>query len=151
MYSTRLSRRVAAPRAEVYRALIDPEALARWRVPAGMTSEVHAFEARLGGAFRVSLTYDEPGPVGKSTSRTDTYGGHFAELVPGERVVEVLAFESDDPALGGTMTMTTTLADAAGGTDVTILHEGIPDNVPRDQNELGTRMALDKLAALVEN
>ncbi len=67
-----------------------------------------------------------------------------------EQVVEVLAFESADPALRDTMTMTTTLTDADGGTEVRMLHEGIPDAVPADQNETGTRMALEKLARLVE-
>ncbi|NUP20847.1 MAG: polyketide cyclase [Streptomyces sp.] len=150
MYSTRVSHHVNAPRSAVYRALLDADAVAKWRVPAGMSGHVHEFDAREGGTFRVSLTYDEPGQAGKSSSRTDTYHGHFAELVPDERVVEVLEFETGDPALGGTMTMTTTLTDADGGTEVVIVHEGIPDVVPAADNELGTRMALTNLAALVE-
>ncbi len=150
MYSTRLSRHVNASRSTVYRALLDPAAIAKWRVPAGMTSQVHEFEAREGGAFRVSLTYDAPDAAGKSAARTDTYHGHFGKLVPDEQVVEVFEFEAADPALRGTMTMTTTLTDADGGTDIVILHEGIPDAVPAADNETGTRMALANLARLVE-
>ncbi|PAZ13958.1 polyketide cyclase [Streptomyces sp. SA15] len=152
MYSTQVSRHVNAPRPAVYRALVDADAIARWRVPDGMSSHVHEFEAREGGRFRVSLTYEAPGGggVGKSAAHTDTYHGHFARLVPNEQVVEVLEFESDDPALRGTMTMTTTLTDADGGTDVLVVHEGIPDAVPAAGNETGTRMALDNLARLVE-
>ncbi|GAB2965766.1 SRPBCC family protein [Amycolatopsis acidiphila] len=151
MYSTRVSRRVRAPRAVVYRALVDADAIARWRVPDGMTSQVHEFEAREGGRFRVSLSYDAPDRAGKTASHTDTYHGHFAKLVPDEQVVEVFEFEADDPALGGEMTMTTTLADApGGGTEVLIVHDGIPESVPPADNETGTRMALDNLAALVE-
>ncbi|WP_327715621.1 SRPBCC domain-containing protein [Streptomyces sp. NBC_00490] len=150
MYSTRVSCRVNAPRAAVYRMLVDADALARWRVPEGMSSEVHAFDAREGGAFRISLTYDLPTGTGKSGSHTDTYHGRFLELVPDERVVEEFEFETGDPALRGTMTMTTTLTDVAGGTEVVVLHEGIPDAVPADQNEEGTRMALAHLARLVE-
>ncbi|MET8246393.1 SRPBCC family protein [Streptomyces sp. NPDC005202] len=150
MYATRVSRRVKAPAAQVYRALVDPDAVARWRVPDGMTGHVHAFDPREEGAFRVSLTYDEPGGTGKSGARTDTYRGHFARLVPDELVVEVIEFETDDPALRGTMTMTTSLTEVNGATDVLVVHEGIPDVVPREDNELGTRMALDKLARLVE-
>ncbi|MFC4907651.1 SRPBCC family protein [Actinomadura gamaensis] len=151
MHSTRISRRVKAPRAVVYRALLDAEAVARWRVPAGMSARVHRFEPREGGEFRVSLTYDAPGVAGKSSSRTDTYHGRFAELVPDERVVEVLEFETDDPALRGAMTMTTTLSDVDGGTEVVIVHEGVPDAVSPADNKTGTRMALDNLAALVES
>lgn len=150
MYSTRVTQHVNAPRSAVYQALVDADAIAKWRVPAGMSSHVHEFDAREGGSFRISLTYDEPGPTGKSASHTDTYHGHFAELVPDERVVEVFEFETTDPALRGTMTMTTTLTDAGGGTDVVIVHDGISDAVPAADNETGTRMALANLAALVE-
>jgi uncharacterized protein YndB with AHSA1/START domain len=108
---------VRAPRSAVYQALLDAEAVARWRMPVGMTSQVHEFDAREGGD---------------------------------ERVVEVFEFETDDPALRGEMTMTTTLTDAAGGTEVRVVHDGIPDSVPAADNETGTRMALANLARLVE-
>ena len=139
-----------APRADVYRALLDPDAIAQWRVPAGMSSQVHVFDAREGGSFRVSLTYDAPTGTGKSAQQTDTYHGHFVTLVPDEQVVEVFEFETGDPGLRGEMTMTTTLTDADGGTDVTVRHDGLPDAVPAADNETGTRMALAKLARLVE-
>ena len=139
-----------APRSAVYQAILDANAVAKWRVPEGMTGHVHEFDAREGGSFRVSLSYDAPGRTGKSAPRTDTYHGHFARLVPDEQVVEVLEFETADPALGGTMTMTTTLTDADGGTDVLVVHQGIPDSVPTADNETGTRMALGNLARLVE-
>ncbi|MCW2932669.1 MAG: hypothetical protein JWM19_3631 [Actinomycetia bacterium] len=150
VYSTRVSRHVNAPRSVVYRALLDADAVARWRVPAGMTSQVHEFDTREGGTFRVSLTYDEPGEAGKSAPRTDTYHGHFAALIPDRQVVEVIEFETADPALGGTMTLTTTLTDADGGTEILVVHDGIPASVPPADNETGTRMALANLAALVE-
>jgi uncharacterized protein YndB with AHSA1/START domain len=145
-----VSRHVNAPRPAVYQALLDLDAIAKWRVPAGMTCHVHEFEAREGSSFRISLIYDAPGRTGKSAPHTDTYHGHFAKLVPNEQVVEVLEFETADPALRGTMTMTTTLTDADGGTDVLVAHDGIPDSVPAADNETGTRMALANLARLVE-
>jgi uncharacterized protein YndB with AHSA1/START domain len=150
MYSTRVSQHVNASRPAVYRALVDADAIAKWRVPAGMSSHVHEFDAREGGSFRVSLTYDVSDGTGKSAPHTDTYHGHFLKLVPNEEVVEVFEFETADPALRATMTMTTTLTDADGGTDVLIVHEGIPDGVPAADNETGTRMALANLARLVE-
>lgn len=150
MTSTRISRRIDAPRAAVYRALLDPEAIARWRFPEGMSCVVHEFEAREGGAVRVSLTYDAPTDAGKTSAQTDTYAGHFVRLVPDREVVEAIAFETADPELAGEMTMTTVLSDADRGTEVAVLHEGIPPGVPPEANEVGTRMALDKLAKLVE-
>jgi uncharacterized protein YndB with AHSA1/START domain len=150
MYTTQVACHVRAPRSAIYRALLDPDAIATWRVPGGMHSHVHEFDAREGGFFRISLTYEAPGRPGKSGPQTDTFHGHFARLVPDEQVVEVLEFETADPALASTMTLTTTLTDAAGGTDVVVVHEGIPDGVPAADNEMGTRMALASLARLVE-
>lgn len=135
MTQTRVARRIRAPRAAVYRALIHPITVAAWRVPDGMTAVVHTFDANVGGGFRVSLTYDWPNNQGKTDAQTDTYHGHF---------------ETADPALRGVMRMTTTLTDAEGGTDVVVEHEGIPAGVSADDNVIGTTTSLDKLAALVE-
>jgi uncharacterized protein YndB with AHSA1/START domain len=148
--STRVSRRINAPRPAVYRALLDARAIATWRVTTGMTSHVHEFDAREGGSFRISLTYDEPTGTGKTDPHTDTYHGHFRKLVPNEQVVEVLEFETTDPELRGEMTITTTLADIDRGADVLVAHERIPGGVSTVDNETGTRMALANLATLVE-
>jgi Activator of Hsp90 ATPase homolog 1-like protein len=87
--------------------------------------------------------------TGKTTAHTDTYHGRFVELVTNEQVVELVEFETTNPALRE-MTITTTLVDADGGTDVLVVYEGLPRGVPTADNETGTRMALAKLAALVE-
>ncbi len=150
MSSTRISQHINAPRASVYRALLDPRAVAIWKVPTGMTCHVHAFDAREGGSFRISLTYNEPTGTGKTTAHTDTYHGRFAKLVPNEQVVEVDEFETEDPALRGEMTISITLADADGGTNLLAVHDGLPAGVSSADNETGWRMALAKLAAFVE-
>ncbi|PWU43383.1 polyketide cyclase [Micromonospora globispora] len=150
MYSTQVSQLVKAPRSAVYRALLDPAAVAQWRVPTGMSGHVHEFDAREGGSLRVSLTYETPDNTGKSTARTDSYHGHFVKIVPDQQVVEVVEFETDDPALRGAMTMSTTLTDVDGGTEVVVVHDGIPDAIPAEDNETGTRIAMANLARLVE-
>jgi uncharacterized protein YndB with AHSA1/START domain len=139
-----------APCAIVYRALLDARAVATWMVPTGMTSHVHAFDPREGGSFRISLTYDAPTGAGKTTAHTDTYHGHFVKLVPNEQVVEVVEFETTDPAMCGEMTITISLADAAGGTDVLAVHDQLPPGLSAADNEVGWRSSLAKLAALVE-
>jgi uncharacterized protein YndB with AHSA1/START domain len=149
--STRISHRVNAPRAIVYRALLDARAVAKWKVPSGMTCHVHAFDAREGGSFRISLTYAAPTGTGKTTAHTDTYHGHFVKLVTNEQVIEVVEFETTDPALRGEMTIMISLADAdGGGTDVLGVHDGLPPGVPTADNEAGWTEAFAKLAALVE-
>lgn len=115
-----------------------------------MTCHVHEFDAREGGSIRISLTYNTATRTGKTTLHTDTYHGRFVKIVPNEQVVEIDEFETTDPTLGGEMTVTITLTDANGGTDVLGVHEGLPSGVSLADNETGWRMALEKLAALVE-
>jgi uncharacterized protein YndB with AHSA1/START domain len=148
--STHVSRWVNAPRAIVYRALLHAPGAASWRVPTGMTSHVHAFDAREGGSFRVSLIYDKPTGTGKTSAHTDTYHGRFVRLVPNEQVVEVVEFETTDHALRGEMIITTTLVEADGGTEIFAVHDGLPPGLSTADNEAGWREALAKLAALVE-
>lgn len=152
MSTTRINRHINAPRAQVYQALLAPETLAKWRVPDGMTLQLHDYDGREGGTYRISLTYNEPGGVGKTTAHTDTYHGHFVRLVPDEQVIQEDEFETSDPAMQGVMTSTITLTDAIdGGTDLAAVHEHVPSGILPEDNETGWRMALDKLAALVEH
>jgi uncharacterized protein YndB with AHSA1/START domain len=152
MSSTHITRRIDAPRAEVYAALLDADAIGKWKVPTGMTSRVHTFEAREGGRIRVSLTYDAQAGTGKTSAHTDTYHGRFVQLVPNERVVEVDEFETADPTMRGEMTITITLSDADdGSTYLTAVHDGVPPGVSAEDNEAGWQSALARLAALLES
>lgn len=151
MSSTRIRYQVNAPRSAVYRALLDPVAVATWMVPPGMTSQVHEFDPRDGGAIRISLTYQSERGIGKSSEQTDTYHGRFVELVPDERVVEAVEFETADPALQGEMTISFTLADSDGGTDLLAVHEGLPRGLAAADNEAGWKLSLAQLATLLES
>jgi uncharacterized protein YndB with AHSA1/START domain len=114
-----------------------------------MTSRVHLFEPYEGGRIRISLTYEEATAQGKTEAHTDTYHGQFVTLVPDEMVVEVDEFETADPALQGEMTITITLHETPGGTELVAVHAGLPPGVTPADNEIGWRMALGKLAELV--
>ena len=130
-----------APRAVVYRALIDAGAIAHRKVPAGMRARVHNFEGREGGTFRTSLTYDARTGAGKTSAlRTPTVAG-IVKLVPDEQVVEVDEFETRDPALAGEMTIAITLRHADGGTEVIAWDDGLPRGAAIADNEAGWRMA----------
>jgi uncharacterized protein YndB with AHSA1/START domain len=148
--ATRITRRIKAPRADVYRALLDPRAVAKWQVPNGMTSKIHTFEPREGGVFRISLTYNSPIATGKTSAHTDTSHGRFVKLVPDEKVVEMVEFETKDPDMRGEQTITFTLVDEDGGTEVYAVHDNLPPGLSPKDNETGWRMALDNLAAYVE-
>jgi uncharacterized protein YndB with AHSA1/START domain len=150
MTATRINRHVNASRPKVYRALLDARAVATWMVPTSMTSHVHEFDSREGGTFRISLTYDAPTGAGKTSAHTDTFHGRFIELVPDEKVVEVVEFETADPAMRGEMTLTITLAEADGGTDILAVHDRLPPGLSPANNEAGWRSSLAKLAVLVE-
>jgi uncharacterized protein YndB with AHSA1/START domain len=114
-----------------------------------MRSEVHVWEPYIGGRVKVSLTY-ETHAAGKTRESTDTYAGRFLELVPGERVVEAVEFETAREDLQGEMTVTTTLRAVPAGTEIHIDHEGLPRGVAEADNRLGTDMSLAKLAQLIE-
>jgi uncharacterized protein YndB with AHSA1/START domain len=149
MSATRITQRVNAPRASVYRAFLDAALVQRWMVPTGMTSQVHEFEGREGGKFRISLTYDAPTGTGKTSAQTDTYHGRFVKLVTDQQVVETVEFETTNPGMQGEMTITITLADApGGGTELSAVHDGLPPALSPADNELGWRSSLAKLAAL---
>lgn len=145
-----MARRIRAPRARVYQALLDAELVQQWMVPDGMSSHIHSFDPCEGGRFRISLTYDQATSTGKTTAQTDTFHGRFVRLVPDTEVVQVVEFESGDPALQGEMTIIYTLADADGGTDLVGVHENLPPGVRPADNELGWSISIGKLAALVE-
>jgi uncharacterized protein YndB with AHSA1/START domain len=149
--TTKVSRIIRATRSAVYKACLDPEAIAAWRVPDNMKAQVHAFDAREGGTYRMSLTYRDPrqSPGGKTSEDTDTFQGRFVELVPDEKIVEAIAFDTRDPKFAGEMKMTTLLADADGGTEVTMLCQDLPPGIRPEDNEEGTRQALHKLAGLL--
>jgi uncharacterized protein YndB with AHSA1/START domain len=151
MSTTRISRHILAPRARVYRALLDPTSVQHWMVPDGMTSRIHSFDAREGGTYRISLTYDLPTTTGKTSAQTDSFHGRFVRLVPDTEVVQAVEFETDDPAMRGEMMITYTLADAGTGTDLVGLHENLPPGVSPADNELGWSMSVEKLARLVES
>src|SRR4051794_14787213 len=169
MGSNQITRRVHAPRSKVYAALIDADAVAKWMVPDGMVGKVDAFEGRENGRFQISLEYDAASgenavtgnaqtgraatsrlPTGKTSGHKDTYRGRFAELVPNERVVEVIDLETEDPALRGEMTITITLSDAEGGTELVAVHDDLPSGVPLAGTDRGWQASLAKLAALLE-
>ncbi len=149
--STRVSTLVHAPRAAVYAAFLDAEAVATWLAPDTMRGHVEIFEPRAGGLMRMSLTYvDANAGRGKTSADTDTFEGRFVELVPDQKIVQVFEFESDQPEFAGAMTITWSLADAEGGTEVTSLCENIPPGIRLEDNETGSRQSLRKLAAFVE-
>lgn len=151
MSTTRLTRHIRAPRERVYKALLDADAVQQWMVPDHMTSKVHSFDAREGGTFRITLTYDMPTNAGKTNPQSDSFHGRFVKLEPDSEVVQVVEFESDDPAMAGEMTITYALTDTEDGDTCLVgVHENLPPGLSPAQNELGWRMSIDKLARLVE-
>jgi uncharacterized protein YndB with AHSA1/START domain len=150
--STRVSTIIKAPREVIYRAFLDPDALASWLAPDTMQGRVETFEPHEGGRFRMSLTYQDTAdsPRSKTSEDTDTFEGKFVELRPNEKIVQVVEFESEQPEFAGEMKLTWTLADIDGGTEVTVICEDIPKGIRLEDNEVGSRQSLRKLAALVE-
>ncbi len=125
----------------VYRAFLDPDAMAKWLPPNGFTGKVHHLEPRVGGTYKMSFKNFTSG-------NSHSFGGEYLELVPHERLRWTDRF--DDPNLPGQMTVTVSLKQVPVGTDVTIVQEGLPDIIPPDACTLGWQESLALLAKLVE-
>jgi uncharacterized protein YndB with AHSA1/START domain len=139
--TVRLHRVFATKPQKVYRAFIEPDALAKWLPPNGFTCTVHHMEPKAGGAFRMSFR-------NFTTGRGHAFGGKFVELVPNERVHYTDRFE--DPNLPGEIRVTVTLKEVSVGTEVSIVQEGLPDVIPVEACYLGWQESLRNLAKLVE-
>ena len=136
-----LHRVLPAPPERVYRAFLDPDAMAKWLPPNGFTGKVHHLEAKVGGSYRMSFT-------NFTTGNSHAFGGTFTEFVPNERVAYTDKFE--DPNMPGEMHVTVTLKKVAVGTDVHIEQSGIPDMIPLEACYLGWQESLSLLAHVVE-
>jgi uncharacterized protein YndB with AHSA1/START domain len=146
------SRLIAASPDAIFRAFVDPEALMAWLPPAGMSGRALLFEPWEGGRYRIVLTYEEaaaPGGKGKSDARSDISAGSFLAVVPGERIVQSVTFESDDPQYAGAMIVTWSLDPAPGGTNVTVTAENVPAGVSPEDHEAGLASSLQNLACFV--
>jgi len=139
--TVRLHRVIRAPAERVYRAFLDPDALAKWMPPHGFTGKVHQIDARVGGTYRMSFT-------NFSTGQTHAFGGTYLELVPNQRIRNTDVF--DDPNLPGEMVTTVSLREVSCGTELDIVQEGIPEAIPLEGCYLGWQESLTLLAQLVE-
>lgn len=137
----RLHRVLVAPPERVYRAFLDPAAIAKWLPPNGFTCTVHELDAKVGGAHRMSFS-------NFSTGGSHSFGGTYLELVPDERLRYTDRF--DDPGLPGEMTVTVTLAKVSCGTELHVVQEGVPEVIPPEQCYLGWQESLALLRKLVE-
>lgn len=131
----------------VYEALTDAHALLRWLPPPGMTARLCEFDARVGGGYRMTLTYREPPEGGgKTNGDSDEVTVRFLALEPTRKVVQEVSFASDDPAYDGTMTMTWSLAVAADGTEVTVRCDDVPPGIDPEEHLTGLAESLSQLA-----
>ena len=136
-----LHRVFRAPPERLYRAFLDPDAMAKWLPPHGFTGRVLSMDARVGGRYRMQFT-------NFSNGQSHAFGGEYLELVPGERIVHTDSF--DDPNLPGEMRTTITFRPVLVGTEVTAVQEGIPAVIPTEMCYLGWQESLHLLAMLIE-
>ena len=137
----RLHRVLRAPAERVYRAFLDPDAMAKWLPPHGFTGKVHEMDARVGGGYRMSFT-------NFGTGSSHAFGGTYRELTPHTRLRYTDKF--DDPNLPGEMQVTVTLRTVSCGTEVDIVQEGVPAVIPAEACYLGWGESLELLKLLVE-
>lgn len=139
--TVRLHRVLRTKPEKVYRAFLEPDAMAKWLPPHGFTCRVHHMDATVGGSFRMSFH-------NFSTGNGHSFSGEYLELVPHELIRYTDKF--DDPNLPGTLQVTVTLKPVICGTELTVVQEGIPEAIPLEMCYLGWQESLLQLAALVE-
>jgi uncharacterized protein YndB with AHSA1/START domain len=137
----KLHRVFRAPPERIYRAFLDPDAMAKWLPPNGFTGKVHHMDAKVGGSYKMSFT-------NFTTGKSHSFGGKYLELVPNERLRYTDVF--DDPNLPGEMVTTITLKKVLCGTELTAVQEGVPAVIPAEMCYLGWQESLMLLAKLVE-
>jgi uncharacterized protein YndB with AHSA1/START domain len=142
------SKVIEAPRTRVFAALVDPQSLLEWLPPKGMTGRFDHFDARVGGSYRMTLTYaDPPSSGGKSDVDSDVVEARFIEIAPDDRVVQTVDFQSDDPSFAGTMTMTWAVTGVDGGTRVEMRADDVPSAISAEDHRAGMNSSLANLAA----
>jgi uncharacterized protein YndB with AHSA1/START domain len=139
--TVRFHRVIPAKPDKVYRAFIEPDAVAKWLPPNGFTCTVQHMDPKIGGTFRMSFR-------NFTTGLSHSFGGEYLELTPNERLRYTDRF--DDPNLPGQMTVTVTIKKVAVGTELSIVQEGLPDAIPVEACYLGWQESLLNLAKLVE-
>jgi uncharacterized protein YndB with AHSA1/START domain len=137
----RLHRVLRTTPEKLYRAFLEPEAMAKWLPPYGFTCKVHHMDARAGGSYRMSFT-------NFTTGQAHAFGGTYTELTPHELIRYTDRFE--DPNLPGEMLTTVRLQKVSVGTEITVVQEGVPDAIPVEACYLGWQESLAQLAQLVE-
>lgn len=137
----RLHRVLRAPAERIYKAFLDPDAMAKWLPPNGFTGKVHEMDAKVGGSYKMSFT-------NFSTGNSHSFGGKYLELVPGERIKHTDKFDGE--GLPGEMVCTIDFKKVSVGTEVHIVQEGVPAMIPPDGCYLGWQESLTLLAMLVE-
>jgi uncharacterized protein YndB with AHSA1/START domain len=149
---TSTSRVIRASPEELYAVFLDPTALVDWAPSGRDEGEIHEFDARVGGGYRMSLFYppDERTFRGKTSEREDMVEVRFVELAPPRRIVEAVSFVTTDPAFFGEMTMIATFEEVSGGTEVTLVFKSLPPGLRAADNEAGSRLSLEQLARRFE-
>lgn len=140
----------ASPNA-IYEAFLNPKALSSWLPPKGMSARIDEFDAKQGGVYRLTLTYetDHSNP-GKTSENEDVSEGRFLELVPDTKIVLAGKFDSEDPAFFGEMIQTWYLEAVPEGTKVTIICEHVPEGIRKEDHDEGLASSLENLAEFVE-
>jgi len=150
--SSRTSRFIKASPDKVYAAFMDPAALIAWMPPGEMTGRIHDFDGREGGGYRMSLFYpaSEQTMRGKTTENEDMVDVRFVELRPSRRIVEVVTFQSPDPAFAGEMRIEIRFDASRVGTEVTFICTDIPSGIRPEDNDADTQESLVQLARYLE-
>ena len=135
----RIVRVFKAPRARVFTAFVEPEALRQWFCPEGFRFEDITIDPATGRGASFTMVHEATG---------GRYCWELAYTVvdPPKRLEWTSIWHEGFPDPGRETFVTVTFADVAGGTEVTLVHENLVDAAVRDDHGQGWNSGLDKLA-----
>jgi uncharacterized protein YndB with AHSA1/START domain len=135
-----MRRVLRAPRSLVFKALTEPDQLAKWWGPNGFTAPSVEIDLRVGGAYRIAM---QP-PEG------DLFylAGEFREVDPPARLVYTFRWEDPDPDDRETM-VTLSLENLGESTELAFAQGTFAAERRRALHEEGWTDCLDRLQELM--
>ena len=134
---------------QVFNAWSDPSALTQWFGPHSHKCKVERYDFKKGGAYQIRLI-----PVSEETdcsgdpSLDSVCAGEFVEIIEAQRIAMTFRWIENGADMDETL-LTIEIRARDDGTDLTLIHERLPDIPIRDAHAAGWQGCLECLQAFL--
>jgi len=142
---------IKASPSKIYDAFTKPDAIETWLPPEGMTGHMLTFDFRVGGMYRMRLSYrGQEHMPGKTSKDSDEVEVRFLKLIRDKRIEQSVSFNTESTEFLGEMSITWVFENSEQGTNVTVRCEGVPEGIRPEDHEKGLKSTLENLARFAE-